>query len=210
MATSTDFKSLVPDIKTIDDIFDYVRNPLLYQHMFKRKTSPCEISTWDDDLHNFKIDKNQIDRLYAVNRNINEDEVEYYLLCRMKYKDKNVFVKLIAICSWRICGGEIYVTTDANIFYNVVVSVKKEKILESLLEDNYNITIYSDLSNPPKLMYMCHKVIMDNQHRLAYYPEVLPKSLTKSLNEFITIKEAMNAYNPEVFKDNDEYFSFYI
>ena len=68
-----DFKSLVPDIKTVDDIDYYVGYPLIYQYMFERKTSPWEMSTWDDNLYSFEIDTDYVDRLYAVIRTTIED-----------------------------------------------------------------------------------------------------------------------------------------
>ena len=195
MATGTDFRSFVPDVTTVDDISDYVGHPLAFQYMFKRKIFKQE----RDDFHNFEIDIDQIDRLYAIDRITNGDEFEgsYYLLCRMKYKDKNVFVELFAYSiepgGFENQGiGEIFVTANANIFYNNISVKNKESILTWLHEDNYDIIIYPEkqVDSPHKLMYMCHKVIMDNHHRLAHYPEVLPESLTKSLNEFITINDA--------------------
>ena len=209
MATAAaGFKSLVPEVKTADEIDDYVGYPLLYQYMFERKTSPWEMSSWNkEDLQNFQIDVDQIDRLYSVTRE--DDDMSggrFYLLARMKYTDKDMFVELIASCdsSGFDCqgGGEIYITSNPNIFYNTTaIGREKDKILTSLLEDGYEITIQPEVNsvsswhNPPNLLSLCHKAVRDNQHCLAHYPDVLPKLLTNSLNDYIRVKEAMDHYD---------------
>ena len=209
MATAAVFKSLVPEVETADEIDDYVGYPLLYQFMFERKTSPWEMSSWDEEeLQNFQIDVDQIDRLYSVTYNREDDDMSgddgFYLLARMKYMDKDMFVELIASCGSsgfaRQGGGVIYITSNPNIFYNTTaIGREKDKILSSLLEDGYDITVQpeavSSWHNPPKLLFLCHKAVRDNQDCLAHYPEVLPQSLTNSLNDFIRVKEAMDDYD---------------
>lgn len=207
-----DFKSLVPDIKTANEINDdYMGFALAYQFLFKRKTSPCERSSWNEnDLQNFTIDVNQIDRLYSMTP-VKEDILSggrFYLLSRMKYMDKDMFVELTAFCdSFGFAyegGGEIYITSNVDIFYNAVVSrlEQRKSILASLIEDKYYITIQPEVAenrvpfchNPPELKLLCHVVVRDNQQCLAHYPDVLPKLLTDSLNEFIRVNEAMDDY----------------
>ena len=184
----------------------------MYQYMFERKTSPWEMASWDEgDLQNFEIESELINRLYSIKR-IEYDDYSagsYYLLARMKYKEKNVFVELNASCdsSGFDCqgGGELYVTADATTFYNAMASPlnERESILASLYEDDYDIAIQPEAAvsrvsswhNPSPLLFLCHVAVRDNKHRLAHYPEVLPKCITESLSEFIRVKEAMDDYS---------------
>ena len=209
MATAAGFKSLVPEVKTADEIAKCVGYPLLYEYMFEHKTSPWEMSSWnEEDLQNFQIDVDQIDRLYSVTNTQEHDMLggDFYLLARMKHMNKDMFVELKAFCdsSGFDCHGDgsIYITSNPNIFYNtMVIGSERENILSSLLEDGYKITIQPEVNsvsswhNPPNLLFLCHKAVRDNQHCLAHYPDVLPKPLTNSLNDFIRVKEAMDDYD---------------
>ena len=133
MAAKNDFRSLVPSVKKPEDIDDYLGYVLMNQLDFVRKTSPWEMSLWDqDELQKFCIDSECIDRVYVIEGVDNEDSPEgsYSLTARMKYKEKKIFVFLMSSCcdSGFDCkphsSGEIYVSFDVDIFYNTIISVK--------------------------------------------------------------------------------------
>lgn len=201
-------KSLLPDVTTTDEISDQVGAALCYQYMFVRKTSPWEMASWDQkELMNFSVDADDIDRLYSLDCNEEGDysEGNYYLVARVRHGDRHIFVELIASCDSTgfECqgGGELYITANPNIFYNVVAQrlSNHEAVLASLVEDGYSIVPQTNAAscpvtswhNPPRLMLLCHEAVRDNKQRLAHYSDVLPKSLTDSIHEFIQVWEAM-------------------
>ena len=204
-------KSFVPHVKTVDDIEELIGYALLYQYMFDRRTSPWEI--WEkDELDKFEIDLYKIDRLYSVIHNSYDEyrDGSFFLVARMIYKNMNVFVDFSASCDssgFDCCGGgEIYVTTDVNLFYNAIAyklnDNQEGNILTSLLEDGYEITIQPEVTNrisswhnPSKLVYLCHVFIRNNEERLAHYSNVLPPSLVNSVKDFIKVKKAMDHYD---------------
>nr|WOZ57630.1 hypothetical protein MmNV_37 [Menippe mercenaria nudivirus] len=208
MSCVTTFKSLNSEVKTNEDLDEILGHALIYQYMFDNKTSPWERSSWgEDELENFKIDVDCIDRLYFVSciRYGDYSEAEYAMLARMEYNGKKVFIDFSASCDSTgfDCqgGGETYVTFDVNIFYNVIVSVRNDSgcILESLQEDGYDITILPGIAtvpsvsswhNPMTLRFLCHVTIKDNLPSLQHYTQVLPKCLVDSVTEYIKIKEA--------------------
>lgn len=208
MVACVDLKSLVADVKTADEISDQVGSALLYQYMFERKTAPCERASWDEEeLKDFEVDEDDIDRLYSLDCHEDENysEGDYHLAARVRRGDMHVFVELIASCdsSGFECqgGGELFITANANIFYNVVACQldNQEAILASLLEDGYDIVSQvggrlcpvTSWHNPSRLMFLCHEAIRDNKQRLPHYRDVLPKSLADSVLEFIQVREAM-------------------
>lgn len=208
MVASDDFKSLVPGVTSTDDIGSEVGPALIYQYMFERKTSPWEAASWDEeDLHKFSVDEWDIDRLYSLKcyEEGEYSEGDYYFVARVKHGEKHVFVELSASCdsSGFEChgGGEIYVTADVNVFYNVIACglSNQEAVHASLLEDGYDVVPQYQVTpcpvtswhNPSKLMFLCHEAIRDNSHLLGHFPAVLPPSLSKSIREFISVHEAV-------------------
>ncbi|XP_045586244.2 uncharacterized protein [Procambarus clarkii] len=203
-------KSLIPGVATVDTMDAIVGHALSYQKMFERKTSPWEMELWrEGELENFIVDLKKVDRLYHI-YNCDDDVTgsEYELLVRMEHNDQHVFVELIAGCDFTgfDCdgGGEIYVSFNANLFFKTVgTRYDEDLIYQSLIEDEYRVegrTPYDRCSvaswhNAPTLKFLCHLTVSDNKHQLRHYPDVLPKVLTDSLNEFIGIKDAIEDYD---------------
>lgn len=134
------------DVQTPEDVSDCMEPALSYQYMFERKTSPWEMELWDEEeLHNFKVDVENISRVYYVKCSDDDFGSDFYLLMRMKYMGKHVFVELSAGCDYTgfDCqgGGDIYITFNPNNFFNVALeSINDEEfLLESLKEDGYHI-----------------------------------------------------------------------
>lgn len=61
------FKSLVDGVTLLSHIEDKMQPALSYQYMFEKKTSPWEMSQWDqDELQQFTVKVTDIDRLYYI------------------------------------------------------------------------------------------------------------------------------------------------
>ena len=64
---ASQFKSFVANINTQEDIDDALGLPFSYQYMFDKRTSPWEMKDWDhEELNNFTIETQNIDRLYHL------------------------------------------------------------------------------------------------------------------------------------------------
>lgn len=212
MAAEDKFISLVQHVKNTDDIEEDLAYPLMHQSIFDRRTSPWEMSSWDqDELQSFLIDHSCIDRVYVLRSRTDplSAEGDYSLIARMKYKDKHIFVSLEANCdsSGFDCQGygEIYVSFDASIFYNTILCEESnnELMFNLLRQDNYDVTVLPESGqsrvttwhNPSSLLFLCHEAFRHNKHRLAHYADVLPKRVADSLDEFIKVKEAVEELN---------------
>lgn len=131
-----DFKSLDKRVVVRDDILKFVRDPLTYQHILTKITSPCKIVEWaEGELDNFIVKVNAIDRVYYINGNIEDGESErdYTLLAQMRYGPKKAYFILSAskpscgYCDYECHGfGRIYVTFDPKIFLNSIEHQSRE------------------------------------------------------------------------------------
>lgn len=196
-----------------EDIADYVGHALLYQHMFERKTSPWEMNQWDqDELQSFDVELDKVDRLYNIDYfNDGVSGSSFYLMVRMVYNEKHVFVELNASCDYTgfDCqgGGDIFITINPNLFSKVITRPPDdmERLYQSLAEDGYHIdkqtehdhTPVAAWHNAPMLKFLCHLAIFDNKDKLQHYQQVLPKVLKDSVHEFIIIRDAIHKYDSD-------------
>ncbi|XP_068226098.1 uncharacterized protein [Palaemon carinicauda] len=212
LKTAPNFKSIDPAVPDADTMEDYLSNALDYQYMFEKRTTPWEMAQWDpDELQSFKIDLEKVDRLYHIS--FIEDGCvgqEYELIARLNHKGRLLYVELTAGCDYTgfDCQGYgiIFVSSDANLFLNLVLTnnCKKDLIHKSLSEDGveteelsieYNACSRMFLKNTPMLKYLCHMSIYENRIKLEPHLSTLPKILKKSVDEFIKFKEAKEAYD---------------
>ncbi|XP_069957189.1 uncharacterized protein [Cherax quadricarinatus] len=206
-------ESLDDEETTNSDIEKMGADVTYYQHLFTRRTSPWEMDLWGEgELQRFKVDLEKMDHLYDIHCSSGGD---YGLLLRMAYKGRPIFVEMVGYCSISdldpYVGGYMYITFNANLFANIIRERRynKDHILSLLQKDGYCIpNRESDFSpvnlwqNPPRLMFLCHLTIRTHKDHLKHYPEILPRSLTESLNEFINISEAIEDYNKWINYDN--------
>lgn len=208
----THFKSLVNHVQSREDISDDVGYALSNQYMFDRRTSPWELAEWDkDELQNFNIQVEKIDRLYSIKHE--DDGISdrsYYLLARMEYKkDDFVFVELAASCDFTgfDCrgGGNIFVTKHVSLFTKVINLPPDvmTSIYQSLRDDGLSFEEQTEYDrtpsrlwhNPPMLKYLCHKIIYEEKEDLKHYGQVLPKILKESVDDFIKTRDAIESYD---------------
>lgn len=198
-------KSYIASVQSHDDLSECMEPAFSYQFMFERKTSPWEMSSWNqDELQNFKVETEKIDRVYYVKCSDDDFGSDFYLLCRMKHGDKHVFVEFAAGCDYTgfDCqgGGDIYVTSNPNTFYNEAIQNVDDKenhtvILKALLEDGYQVEPHQESrmarieawNNPITLQLRCLETIRDNQDARSCYSDQLPKPLTNSIDQFIGV-----------------------
>lgn len=211
MRTHQDFKSLVEGVCSADLMLDYVGEALYHQDKFERKTSPWEIASWDQtQLHDFEIDLEKVDRLYHINHtNDGVSGSTFHLLVRMVYGESHVFVELSAGCDYTgfDCqgGGDIFITKHPSLFCKVVSRPDSglDGLYLSLSQDGYQVeeqteydrTPVSCWHNPPALKFLCHLSVYYNLPRLQHYHQVLPKLLIDSVQEFVRIRQAIEAYD---------------
>ena len=144
--THVDFKSLYPSITTAIDIEDELGEPIVYQYLFPRQTTPMEMREWDfHDLQNIKIDMGNVDRLYHLDiLDIEGEDREFEFIGRIQY-EYPLYVQMWATCDcegFESYGeGFIYVCKDADLFMNLVLNEKHniDLIYEFLLEDGIKV-----------------------------------------------------------------------
>ncbi|CAL4240445.1 unnamed protein product [Meganyctiphanes norvegica] len=144
---TTSFHSIVEGVDNVNDVNELIGEAIQYQYMFETRRLPSEsLDVCQDDLHNFNIDINKINRLYYIHHSDNTSHRKYQLLARMDYNYEHVFVKLSAGYEFTrfgcLGGGAIYVTKNANTFFNLMVEERynKMKICQSLQEDGYSVS----------------------------------------------------------------------
>lgn len=193
------FKSYVSSVKTLDDLLECMEPALSYQFLFERKTSPWEMSCWNqNELQNFKVEAEKVDRVYYVKCTEDDYGSDFYLLCRMKYADKHVFVEFAAGCDYTgfDCqgGGDIYITFDPSNFYNEALQNLHDDdgrnlLLHALQEDGCHVDLHqqsrlerTEAWNSPLPGKTCHDTVRDSQDSLGCFPDQLPNSLTDSVS----------------------------
>lgn len=195
-------KSFVAKVSTYDDLLECMEPALSYQFMFERKTSPWEMSEWDqNELQKFKVEAEKIDRVYYVHCTENEFGSDFYVLCRMKYADKHVFVEFVAGCDYTgfDCqgGGEIYVTLNANNFFNEALQKLDDTddvnlLLHALQEDGHHVDTHQESKkarieswNDPVTLNLCPETIKDCQDTCACCLTCCPSQPINSIDQFI-------------------------
>ena len=205
--TMSRFKSIVSNINTQEDIDDALCLPLSYQYMFEKRTSPWEMKDWDhDDLINFTIEPEKIDRLYHMVANDEDPNFRSWeLCCRMEYNEEQYFVEMYASCDYTgfDCqgGGHIAITKLSDFFLENIVTIDQNpiKVYKSLKEDGYDVQEPDLLhkihpkfwNNTPTLKYLCHNAIYKHRNELAHFKDKLPKILANSVDDFIKTKKWM-------------------
>ncbi|XP_050710585.1 uncharacterized protein LOC126995225 [Eriocheir sinensis] len=196
-------KSFVAKVKTYDDLLECMEPALSYQFMFERKTSPWEMFEWDqNELQNFKVEAEKIDRVYYVHCTEDELGSDFYVLCRMKYANKHVFVEFAAGCDYTgfDCqgGGEIYITFNATNFFNEALQNLHDTddtnvLLHALQEDGYHVDAHQESrkeridswNNPLTMNFLCHETIKDCRGSCTCCPDVLLKPLINGIDQLI-------------------------
>ena len=87
------FKSLVPEVSSNENIEDLIGYALAYQEYFERDVSPYDEETFEnDDVCNFVIESEKIDRVYYIYSYEEMYDNRYELYCRMLYKETPYYV----------------------------------------------------------------------------------------------------------------------
>nr|BDT63472.1 MAG: hypothetical protein [Sesarmops intermedium nimavirus] len=175
---------------------------ICHQYLFDRKTSPTETSLWaSGELRKFTIRLECVDRLYHIQR---KDD-DFQLVARVEHKGRPLFVELYCKCYFDFedyeChgGGQIYMSYYASLFTKVITTKLRN---ESLAQDGYLVEAPSEHERwparagrwytAPSLKVLCHLAISSNNATLRQYPAVLPAALTRSVNEFVAMKDYDN------------------
>ncbi|XP_068237560.1 uncharacterized protein [Palaemon carinicauda] len=209
--THPDFKSIVDCVTCVDDINEYVGTALHYQQIFEKRTSPWERAEWaDDELENFQVLAEHIDRLYHIHHfDDNISGKEYELIARMDYQGRSVYVRMSAGCDYTgfECqgDGEIYVSYDAEVFLKSIITgeCNQHGIWKSMIDDGLDVTEPTEFdhqkhwgwNDTPQLQYLCHEAVHANQDQLQYYDEVLPGAISNSVTHHMKVKDTYDHYH---------------
>lgn len=143
-STYTYFKSLVPEVKSIEDVSEMVGPALSYQDLFNRSVLSREKDSWDEDeLKEFHIYPERLNCVYDIKYVHNVvGFYYYYLLAHMEYNDRQVFVELDASSgAWSSKGrGTLLVRKNPNLLSKEIKSLSTEimqRTEQSLHEDGY-------------------------------------------------------------------------
>lgn len=196
MVYQKNFKSFTLNVETYDDLLECLEPALSYQFMFERKTSPWEMSEWNlIELQEFKVDTVKIDRVYYAHCTENDFGSDFFVLFRMEYANKHVFVIFSANCDYTgfDCqgGGEIYITFNANNFFNEIIQnmdneYQLNNILQALQEDGYHVDPNQESktarieswNNPPFSNFLCSDMSNDSHDILSCYQDPLSECLS--------------------------------
>nr|BDT62228.1 MAG: hypothetical protein [Penaeus semisulcatus majanivirus] len=209
---SDDFISLDASVANRSDIVDLVGEALHFQYLFEKRTSPWERASWDDqDLEDFKIQADMIQRLYYIFHS--DDGVShrgFELAVRTVHKGKVVYASMTAGCDFTgfECqgDGEIYITCDAQIFLKSVLNttIDLHGIWKSMVSDGLSVEEPSpfDLlpmwqwNNVPMLKFLCHMKVYDERDKLRELASlVLPKTLAQSVEDFLKTRETKDHHD---------------
>lgn len=136
--THPNFKSFVECINTATAIRSEIAGALFYQSIFQKKTTRMEKKNWHiNKLQKIKINVNQIDRLYNINFIRNKIGSKYTLLARMNYKNKFLYLKLLASCKYveYECHPKGIIMISENVFFFVKDFVKIKCYKNLILND---------------------------------------------------------------------------
>ena len=211
--THPNFKSLIPSITNIEKTYEYIVLPLRFQKKFRKRSSPLEQKEWDEKkLKSFKINPKEIDRLYVINKpgTIDDDDESdeyivrrhYHLVARIDRKGfKNkIYIEMVAFCSLKNGIGTIYVSSDLNLFMNIMFShfnkKKREKIFDFIkIQDNHHLILFNidaeicRYKYVPTLHYLCRQVIRENVLLQDFIPSLTPH-IRRQLTNYIKFKNA--------------------
>ena len=213
MATKThpNFKSIIASVSSANDMSDKMYGALCYQYMFDRRISPWDMEQFgDEDIQKFELDLEKVDRLYHIYHfDDGVSGANWEILVRMDHNGRKAYVNLTAGCDFTgfECqgGGYIYITFNVNVFTRIMLedNIDRDAIYHALRDDGVVVEMQSEcdlrpnkwLSNAPMLKYLCHQAIVDNKDRLQHYPQVLPKILVESIEEFIMLRDTKEIFD---------------
>ena len=205
------FKSVYPEISCPNDIDELIGTSFQFQHMFDKRTTPWEISHWDnDELMKFEIDPDKIDRLYYIYYSDHgESEYHSHLIARVVYKNRPLYVELVANCGYTGFDdggtGRIYISWNANVFMKTVLTDECPiDLIYDLLEADGvkvdRISKYDTMwrmkftNNVPVLKFLCTRTVSDSQMPENHYRSVLPPILADGICDYVNTEAARYAY----------------
>ena len=115
--------------------------------MFDKRTSPWEMADWDqNELNDFVIETENIDRLYhMVVNDADENCRSWEICCWMYYKGEKYLVDMYSNCDYTgfDCqgGGVMCITKLPDFFLTSMVTIDQnpDQIYKSLIEDGYTV-----------------------------------------------------------------------
>ena len=137
-----DFISFDPKVCNIWDIRNIVSEAIFHQDMFDRKTPPWEKKLWNlEDLKAFIIDLEEVDRIYFINCDSDE---EYNMVARLNHRGESIYVQMLAnsdSSGFECQGhGNILICRDANLFLDMLQDIRnKHPIRKALMDDGVEL-----------------------------------------------------------------------
>ena len=129
-----DFASADPTIEDARTIGKYFNQALDYQedehccYFLDRRTTPSEAH-----LKDFPTDLEKVDRLYYIHHG----SKNFRLIARL---EQSVYIEIKAYCSYwnmrrfRIWGGVIFISSDANVFMKLVLADLNDSVMDRICD----------------------------------------------------------------------------
>ena len=151
LRTHPNFKSAVPNITNVNEIYNEIHAALTNQDTLKRKRVPWGSTT--PDLNSFKINLEKVDRLYHLyhmGKDIYENS-QYSMIVRLVAHEglPPLYVELWGCCDFikgfrsNEVGGFIFIAADVDVFMKVVTEdlsdSEKYPIYNLLQEDGIRV-----------------------------------------------------------------------
>ena len=233
--THPDFKSLQPNIENAKTIYNYLSNIYKFQNIFHKKTTPCEKRYWKHRaIDNFKINVQNIDRLYYLKRykidrlyylerykNNNDSDSDndstnkiiiYKMIARLDHNKKPIYVEMTAYSCFCCRNGDIFISSNVNLFMKLVLTqnrnINRHLIYNSLKRDG----IYMDWkiiddyidNNDDKIVPMLEYLCQETMCKNKDYEFLLPGILIDNFNDFIITRKARLSYKEFIDKRKKE------
>uniref|UniRef100_A0AAU8GF44 Uncharacterized protein n=1 Tax=Faxonius propinquus nudivirus TaxID=3139431 RepID=A0AAU8GF44_9VIRU len=219
------FKSCYTNTEYLDTIVDYyipIFKKCLLQAKLIKFVPLSEKQLWGkDEIKNFEINFEDLDFLYHMKYFKNKKKgLLYEMVAKMKYNNKFLFIELeinTEECHFDCCGvyGTIYMSYNANLFYNVINAKLNYieydiELMKNALEQDDNILDDLNIYNTNNLRFWCNDPIMYKRH-FSYLPikdtdiddifhdlykkcKNNKKSIVENIREFIVINQALLEY----------------
>ena len=215
--THPNFKSLVPNITDVGLIKYYLLERVLcYQNNFKKITTPWELQEWNyNELQDFVINLEEVDRLYYIYRNdYTFNGIYYEMIVRMHYNNNIIYVHLMAFCfHFMYYRGHLYISQDPYIIKSILQNKKNQNSLKFYIYKPFKDNIYDigkeikkkyipllKKKNIPLLKILCLNTIYRYKYLLEYkYKYLLPICIVKDIDKYIDIKDAISHYFNHIF-----------
>lgn len=195
----SNFESLVPNLKNVEEFYNRFKNYIIFQEKFLNRPNLWYVKNenWirEKEFSNFSIQIANIDRIYYVSHQLTQMYEYFITLIRMKYKTQSLYIEFWVTKDNNNNNDDddmdsfkkTVIEADINIFRNSYVFMN---MVNNKLNDDDKKLIYKSLyregdnKNYNKILsYLCHTSIYKRKNKLKLFiPKVIPKVIPFASN----------------------------